>query len=129
MGKGSVFFEIDALPVSVNKAVRHSRKGSYKSQEFKDWVELVFLTQKEQTILNSEWYGVEVLLYFPLYYKNGNIRRKDADDMLKYAIDTTLLRLIDEDGDNIDDSRIIEGHFEKFDNENESCAITFYCVP
>lgn len=118
---------IDMLPPSINQAVRHGRNGSYKSKELKEWVEIVSYIPLK-VIASSEWYGVEVNFYLPLYYKNGKIKRKDADDMLKYAIDTTLIRLVDGKGDSIDDSRILSGSFKKWDASREACAISFYTV-
>jgi Holliday junction resolvase RusA-like endonuclease len=122
-----VYYKIDSLPVSVNNAVRHSYRGSYKTNEFKEWDELVSY-QKQQTINKSEWYGVEIVFHMPLYFKNGNIRRKDADDMLKYAIDCTLKRVVDSDENSIDDSRIMEGNYTKVNDDHEYTEISFYTI-
>jgi Holliday junction resolvase RusA-like endonuclease len=130
MGKfrNTVRFEIQGLPVSVNNAIRFAGKRTYKTKQFKQWEELVFYCTKEQTINKSEWYGVEVLCHFPLYCKNGSIRRKDIDDLLKYAIDTTLERVVDSEGNPIDDKCILEGSFAKIDSEQEKTEIIFYTI-
>lgn len=122
----TVKFKIKSLPVSVNNAVRHSKYTSYKTKEFKEWEGFVE-KETDKNINKSEWYGVEVVCYFPLYYKNGNIRRRDIDDMLKYAIDCTLKKVQNKDGE-IDDKRVLEGSFAKIDSEEEYTEITFYCI-
>ena len=126
--KNSATFKIDALPVSTNKAVGHSRRGGYKTQEYKDWEQLVMLTQKEKTIKCSEWYGVEMVYHFPIYYKNGNIRRVDGPNFDKYNIDIVLRRLKDKNGEEIDDCRLIEWSGCKVNSEKEHTEITFYCI-
>lgn len=86
------------------------------------------LTVKEKTIANSEFYGVKIIYYFPIYYKNGNVRRKDFKNMDKYAIDTVMRKLRDEDGEEIDDCRLLESYECKMDSEEEKVEITFYSI-
>lgn len=121
-------FRIEGLPVSENKAVRMSSRGGYKTQAFKDWEELVALTQKEKTIDCSEWYGCEIIVHMPLYCKNGSIKRRDSHNFIKYAIDTTLHKVTDEKGKEIDDCRIIEVSECKVDSKDEFVEISFYCI-
>ena len=59
--KETVTFKIDRLPVSENNAVRMSSRGGYKTKAYKEWEEEVMLTVKEQTIANSEFYGVKII--------------------------------------------------------------------
>lgn len=122
-----VYFNIDMLPVSENEAVRMTPRGGYKTKKFKEWVKFVS-KQKEQTINKSEWYGYEIVFHFPLYYKNGNIRRKDAHNMIKYAIDTVLEKVVDSDGNAIDDCRVIEGSHCKVNDTREYIEISFYTI-
>jgi hypothetical protein len=126
--KETVTFKINRLPVSENNAVRMSSRGGYKTKAYREWEEEVMLTVKEQTIANSEFYGVEIIYYFPIYYKNGNIRRKDFKNMDKYAIDTVMRKLRDEDGEEIDDCRLLESYERKVDSEEERVEITFYRI-
>lgn len=126
--KTAVTFKIDRLPVSENNAVRMTPRGGYKTAQYREWEEYVALTVKEQVIANSEFYGVEILYYFPIYYKNGNIRRKDYKNMDKYAIDTVLRKVKDKDGKEIDDCRLSESYECKIDNQEEKVEITFYCI-
>lgn len=128
MTKDYATFKIDMLPVSENQAVRSSSRGGYKTKKYKEWEELVLLTQKERKISCSQWYGVEIILHFPLYYKNGNIRKKDSHNLIKYAIDTVLRKVIDEKGKGIDDCRILECYECKVDSPKECTEITFYCI-
>lgn len=124
----SVTFKIDGLPVSENDAVGRSSRGGYKTKKYKEWEELVILTQKERNINCSEWYGVEMIYYFPLYYKNGKIRHKDGHNLDKYNIDIVIRKLIDNKGNAIDDSRVLEWSGSKVDSEEEYTEITFYCI-
>ena len=126
--KTTATFKIDRLPVSENDAVRMSSRGGYKTKKYKEWEEEVMLTVKEQTIANSEFYGVEIIYYFPIYYKNGNIRRKDFKNMDKYAIDTVMKKLRDEKGNEIDDCRLSESYECKINSEQEKVEISFYCI-
>jgi Holliday junction resolvase RusA-like endonuclease len=128
MAKECVTFKLDLLPVSENKAIRMNKRGGYKTQDYKEWEEYVLLTLKEQEICNSQWYETEIIFTYPIYYKNGNVRRKDAHNMIKYAIDTILHnKVVDEDGEKIDDCRIIGGSWTKCEGD-EGVEISFYCV-
>jgi Holliday junction resolvase RusA-like endonuclease len=126
--KNTATFKIDRLPVSENDAVRMTPRGGYKTRKYQEWEEYVGYTVKEVVIETSEWYGVEIIYYFPLYCKNGNIKRKDHKNMDKYAIDTTIKKLVDSNGEKIDDCRIIESSECKVDSKDERVEITYYCI-
>ncbi len=127
--KDIVQFTIGMLPVSENNAIGSSRKGGYKTKQYKEWEEYVLLTTKEKEIVCSEWYECEVVFYFPLYFKNGKVRTKDAHNMIKYAIDTVLHnKVVDSKGERIDDSRILGGSWTSVDSEEEKVEISFYAV-
>lgn len=127
--KDIVQFTIGMLPVSENNAIGSSRKGGYKTKQYKEWEEYVLLTTKEKEIVCSEWYECEVVFYFPLYFKNGKVRTKDAHNMIKYAIDTVLHnKVVDSKGERIDDSRILGGSWTSVDSEEEKVEISFYTV-
>lgn len=124
MASKQIEFKIDMLPVSENKAVRMSSRGGYKTKEYKEWEEFVLLTVNQKQIKNSEWYRVDLLFYYPLYFKNGNIRNKDAHNMIKYAVDTVLHnKVVDEDGEKIDDRRVLMGTWEKKDGKDQHVVI------
>ena len=109
MNNEEVQFEAKGLPPTSNHALLQARGGRrYPSEEYKKWKETV-KKLKPKKIKDSEWYEVERIYYFPLYYKNGNIRRKDHTNLNKYA-DDEFCRLL-----NIDDSRIKTGHEDKQD--------------
>jgi Holliday junction resolvase RusA-like endonuclease len=126
--KDVVVFVIDMLPVSENDAVRMTPRGGYKTRKYKEWEEFVGYTVKEKTIACSQWYGIEIVYYFPLYYKNGKVRRKDFKNMDKYAIDVVLKKVVDQKGNPIDDCRIMESSECKIDSDKEKVEITFYCI-
>ena len=48
--------------------------------------------------------------------------------MDKYAIDTVLKKLVDKDGQEIDDCRLLESYECKMNSEEEKVEITFYCI-
>jgi len=122
-----VCFKIPMLPVSENEAVRMTYRGGYRTKKFNEWIKMVE-TMPIQTINKSEWYGYEIVFHFPLYYKNGNIRKKDGHNMIKYGVDTVLGRVVDSEGQEIDDCRIIEGSHCKVDDSKEYVEISFYCI-
>jgi Holliday junction resolvase RusA-like endonuclease len=129
MKQDEVSFKIDMLPVSENKAIRTTTKGGYKTKEYKEWEEFVLLTVKEKTIAVSKWYEVEIIFHYPLHFKNKKIRRRDAHNMIKYAIDTILHnKVVDQKGEKIDDSRIVGGTWYKCDSKDEYLEISFYAV-
>lgn len=103
-------------------------RGGYKTKAYREWEEEVMLTVKEQTIECSEFYGVEIIYYFPIYYKNGKIRKKDFKNMDKYAVDTVIRKLKDKNGKEIDDRRLSESYECKVDSEEEKVEISFYCI-
>jgi Holliday junction resolvase RusA-like endonuclease len=109
MKKELVKFEVKGLPPTSNHALKQGRGGRrYPSKEYKEWKEKVSKL-KPQEIVDSEWYEVEVTYYFPLYYKNGNIRRKDHRNLNKYA-DDEFCKLL-----GIDDKQIKTGSDDKQD--------------
>ena len=115
------------LPVSENEAVRMTYRGGYRTKKFNEWIKMVEL-MPVQTINKCEWYGYEIIFHFPLYFKNGNVRKKDGHNMIKYGVDTVLGRVVDSEGHEIDDCRIIEGSHCKVDDDNECVEISFYCI-
>lgn len=109
MKKEEIQFEVNGLPPSSNHALERARNGRmYPSEEYREWKKSVSKL-KSKKIADSEWYEVEVTYYFPLYYKNGNVRRKDHRNLNKYA-DDEFCKLL-----GIDDSRIKTGHDDKQD--------------
>jgi len=127
--KDTITFKIDLLPVSENKAVRMSKRGGYKTEEYKEWEGFVLLTVKEKVIKYSKWYEVEIIFHYPLHFKNRSVRKRDAHNMIKYAIDTVLHnKVVDDKGEKIDDSRIIGGSWYKCESEKEYLEISFYTV-
>ena len=113
MKNNSITFEIEGLPPSVNHAMNQARNGRrYPSKELVEWKARV--SELDITkILNSEWYEVERIYYFPLYFKNGNKRRKDVANLDKYADDLLCSRLVTYDGRELDDREIKTGSHDK----------------
>ena len=125
-----LYYEIKSLPVTVNHALGRTRTGrSYKTKAYKQWVkDFKTAYPKERKIKDSQWYGIEIQLYFPLFYKNGNVRKKDVSNYIKYAEDLVFGNLITYNGDSIDDCRITEGEYFKIDSEEEKTIINIYCI-
>jgi Holliday junction resolvase RusA-like endonuclease len=123
MLKETAKFEVESIPVSVNNGIRYSTKThrSYKTKPYKEW-EKQFTYFPIQHIKYSQWYQIDIYVGFKLFYKNGNIKRKDIDDMLKYTIDCALSRVRDEEGE-IDDKRILGGSFAKLPSDKEYTKI------
>jgi len=118
-----------SIPPSSNNAIKTARNGHrYKSSELKVWETIVNLGKK-QKIKKSVWYGLEVTFQFPLYNKtNPNPRKKDLDNMLKYAIDGFMKNLETYKGDPIDDCHVSYIGCSKVDGEEEQTTITIYVI-
>lgn len=116
-------FLIPSLPVSVNNGVRYNTRSghSYKTKAYKEWED--FFTHYDiQQLFYSDWYRFDLLVGMNLFFKNGKIRNRDIDDMLKYSIDCSLARVRDEQGE-IDDRRIIGGTFYKTQSDKDFTKI------
>ena len=104
-----VHFTVRGLPPTSNHALLQARGGRrYPSEEYKKWKELVKALPNKK-IDESEWYECGRVYYFPLYYKNGKIRKKDHTNLNKYADDELCKKL------GIDDSHIKTSHDDKQD--------------
>lgn len=104
-----IYFRVAGLPPSENHALIQGRGGRrFPSKEYLAWKKKCS-SLKNQKIDESEWYEVERVYHFPLYYKNGNIRKKDVSNLNKYC-DDELAKVV-----GIDDSRIKCGHEDKVD--------------
>lgn len=109
MKKEEVQFIVEGLPPSSNHALLQTRGGRrFPSPEYREWKKKVAKLRPVK-IKDSEWYEVERVYYFPLYYKNGNIRKKDHTNLNKYA-DDEFCKLI-----GIDDKQIKTGSEDKQD--------------
>ena len=121
MRNNTVTFEVPLLPVNVNRMKR------YPTMEYKRWRDTV-ADLPIQKIESAEWYGVERVFYFPLYYKNGNIRVKDVGNYIKYADDMFCKQLVTYDGEPIDDKKIVEGSETKVDSEEVKTVWSIYVI-
>lgn len=108
--KEIVTFEIDRLPVSENNAVRKGKYGYYKTPKYKEWEEAVAIL-KDQSIVESKLYAVERVFHCPYNYKNGNFKKQDLTNWIKYSDDIFSAKL------GIDDSRIKSGSEDQVDCE------------
>jgi len=125
MKNESITFIIKDIAPSENHALLTARGGRrFPSKEYKAWKELVSKIRPRK-IMDTQWYGVEIAYYTPLYYKNGNVRRWDAHNYNKYTIDEVIRKL--NDGE-IDDCRILEHSACKIDSPEKRTEITFYCI-
>jgi hypothetical protein len=127
--KTEVTFKIDKLPVTENSAVRMTARGGYKTKLFRQWERAVVEQLEDKIIAISPEYGVEIIFSYPLKFKNGNLKHKDAHNMIKYAIDTILAhKLLDSKNNRIDDSVISEGSWARLDSDKDGLEITFYTI-
>lgn len=129
MSNEKITFTIPGIPPSQNHAIKMTTRGGYvrrySSKELKTWQELVAYTTNEQQIVKSTWYGIDITYYLPLFYKNGNIRRKDIDNMIKYTIDSILERVKTTEREEIDDRQIKELKAQKKDGEERTDIILY----
>jgi Holliday junction resolvase RusA-like endonuclease len=109
-----VKYILSQLPPSSNHAIRSSRFGYYPTKEYKQFKRYISGLEKK-TIEKSTFYKVNRKFYLPLFYKNGNVRKKDLTNMIKY-VDDELCKLV-----GIDDSQILEGTEKKINCTLEYC--------
>lgn len=107
------------------------RIRKYPVKSFRDWESVVRRSLKKQRIENCKWYGAEFRFYLSVYCKNGEVRKMDTSNLIKYAEDA-VMKYVECRGENgyecIDDSRIVEITAEKIDSVEEKTEIILYCV-
>ena len=90
MQEKEIKITLDFLPPSVNEVYSWYRKR-HKSQVYKDFMrdlEIFFMNHdKKYTIKDNEWLSIDYKFYFPLYFKNWNIRKKDVWNLEKTLTD------------------------------------------
>ena len=114
MKKDTITIEVPDVPVSVNGALKGARR--FPSKEYKAWKDIVEESVPDKIkIQKSMWYEVIREYYFPLFYKNGNVRIKDVANYIKYADDELVKHLVTYEGDKVDDCQFIHGEETKID--------------
>lgn len=125
---------IPALPPSSNVAIRmsnqHGYTFGYKSVTLKRWMNDVRAAalQNRPRIATSPLYGIEITYSYPKYSKNGNLKRKDLDNLIKYTIDEFIKYVITPDEVSIDDSQIDEINAVRVDSQVLQTKITLYKI-
>lgn len=108
-----VKFIVKGIAPSENHANGRARNGRlFPSKEYKAWKK-VCEGLKVQRIIDSEFYETERVFHFPLYWKNGNLKKKDTTSYIKYTDDELVKRLITYNDKQIDDCQIRMGSEEK----------------
>jgi Holliday junction resolvase RusA-like endonuclease len=113
MKSSEVQFVVNGTPPSVNHALLGG--GRYPSKEYKAWKRAVEEQTTEVRIVGSQFYETEVCVYFPLFYKNGNLRKKDIGNYIKYIDDELCKRLVTYEGEGVDDMQILSSTISKVD--------------
>lgn len=128
----TVEFVIEGIPPSLNHAYGITTRGGkvrrFPNPKLKEWKELIGYTITPQYIKKSETYGVEILFYFPIRTKQGKLRHKDTDNMLKYVIDPIVKKVETYSGEQIDDCQITEIHAYKCESDIEKTEISLYAM-
>lgn len=107
-------FRIPALPPSINQVykVAYHQRRVYKSKEATDFEYLCQLTAPK-TFPLAKKIKCEIEFHGIWHYKNGNIRRKDIQNLDKVLVDSLFKKM------QIDDSCIFEHHLYKIEDEEE----------
>lgn len=101
---------IPGLPPSENHALLRARNGRmFPSKEYRKWKVQVSKILVKQKIDKSTWYHADRVYYFPIFYKNGNVRKRDVSNLNKYADDELCKKI------KIDDSHIKSGTEQKIE--------------
>lgn len=125
---------IPDIPPSVNAATRafqsNSGIGFYKDNKLKAWEKLVkdICLIERPHINDAPTYGIELTFTYPKYYKNGNLKKKDLDNLIKYTIDNVVKYIITPSTVGLDDSRIDEVGACRIDSPQAETTITLYTI-
>jgi len=77
------------LPISVNICYAWTKRR-YKSEEYKNWLDIALYKYKEQTEYNISWDNwLEITLnyFLPLYCKSWKKKKQDLDNFIKPTLD------------------------------------------
>jgi len=127
----TVTFNIEGIPPSLNHAygitARYGRVRRFPLPKLKEWIDIVSVLPT-QYIQDADTYGVEVLFYFPIHTKEGKMRRKDTDNMLKYVIDPVIDKTKTYSNKEINDCQIVEIHAYKCDANKPRTEISLFAM-
>jgi len=111
------------LPPSVN-GLYAGMARRFKSKKYKEWLEQAVdscgTTLSKYEVNPDVWFKTEYTYYMPLWYKNGNVKKRDVGNYEKAVSDFL--------GDNIegfDDMMIADMRLKKLDSERNEvvCVI------
>ena len=112
------FFVVPAISPSYNRCfkINHGLKQTYLSTEarmFKDKVKLMMPSIKLPENVGDLKFSMLVEVYNNWYYKNGNMKKQDVQNMEKLIIDAVF------EGIGIDDSHLWEVKLVKRQNKDK----------
>lgn len=126
MKTGTVSTTIEGIPPSLNHSYVISTRGGvvrrFKNKKLTEWIRLVCLTVGKLKVRDSDWYGIDIVYHLPIRFKNGNPRKKDLDNLIKYTIDPFLKSV---NNGEIDDCRIIKINAAKVDGAEKTEIILY----
>ena len=90
MQEKSIILSFPFLPCSTNKAYagypRRHKSDEYKS--FEQWMTVYMRKFPKYEIEGNKWLSVKYVFYFPLFFKNGSIRKRDVSNFEKTLSDS-----------------------------------------
>ena len=124
-------FKIPDIPPSSNHAnaisIRRVRGKQipivYNTKRLKEWFKLVELSNEyraDDERIGKVYCSLILEFNMPLFYKNGNLRRVDTDDMIKYAQDGICKTL------DFDDKFILAVYAVRTDSPTKSTLAYLY---
>lgn len=72
--------------------------------------------------LGDGWLRMDVRFEYPMFYKNGRVKKRDSSNMLKLLQDAIGERY------GLDDKFVMSGSWEAVDSETEKCSVELYEV-
>ena len=90
MVEKEIRLKFDFIPPSINEVYSwyYKRHKSTSYREFLSKLDVFFLQHnKKYKITEDQWLEVDYTFYFPLYFKNGKIRKKDLGNFEKVLTD------------------------------------------
>lgn len=123
MTEKSIILSFPFLPCSMNEAYAGfpRRHKSNKYKEFEKKMEIHMRKYPKFEIDGDRWLSVKYVFYFPLFFKNGNIRKRDLCNLEKTLSDCLAHHI-----PGFLDEKIKEIAMIKEDSEEERMDIIIY---
>jgi Holliday junction resolvase RusA-like endonuclease len=113
-------WKIPFLPVSMNKlySINFAKRCVYMTPEARDWKTKAKMCVSNFPVSKNDKLSFSMDVYTEYFYKNGNMKRSDIQNLIKISVDAVSERL------GFDDSQIWSFSANKIQSSENYCLIT-----